>query len=238
MKITVLNGTPVQGITYHFKEYFLEECGTGNEVTEFYPQDFPTFCLGCKNCFLKGEAFCPHIDKVGAIWESMLAADLIVVAYPIYALRVPGSLKTLYDHLCRHWFVHRPDQRMFFKKVVILTNSVGAALQQRNAVKDSKTNFSWMGVSKIYHTSAGMMGDILWNSISLKSDSMLRKKARHAFKKIKVHHPVRHMSIPTKFKFFMCKILHRAILKGEEVPSVDNQHYIDHGWIKEKRYKK
>lgn len=195
----------------------------------------PEFCLGCKNCFFKGEAFCPHIDKVGVIWNSLLQSDLIVVAYPVYAMRVPGSLKTLMDHLCRHWMVHRPDEKMFYKKVVILTNSVGVGFQQKAAIKDIKTSFSWIGVSKIYHSSAGMMGDIMLDKIKPKSVNKLQNKANRVYKKAKINRAVKRMSMLTKTKFFLCKKMHAAILKTEETPSIDNVHYIERGRIKDKR---
>ncbi len=36
MKITVINGTEQQGVTYRLKESFLQEFGDTAEVTEFY----------------------------------------------------------------------------------------------------------------------------------------------------------------------------------------------------------
>ena len=42
MKITVINGTEQQGVTYRLKEIFLQEFGNTAEVTEFYlPKDCP-----------------------------------------------------------------------------------------------------------------------------------------------------------------------------------------------------
>ncbi len=136
MKIVVVNGTPLKGVTYHMKEMFLEPLREGNEITEFQPKDMPPFCVGCKNCFFRGEQLCPHADKTMPIWEAMLAADLLVFAYPVYALRAPASVKSLLDHFCVHWMVHRPDERMFSKTAVILTNSVGAP--NGSAQKDVK----------------------------------------------------------------------------------------------------
>lgn len=235
MKVTVLNGTQFQGITYHLKEYFLNNLKPTDEIVEFYPNDFPSFCLGCKNCFFKGEQFCPHIDKVAPIWEAMLSSELIVVAYPIYALRAPGSLKTLYDHLCRHWLVHRPEEKMFYKKLVILTNSVGTAFQQKSAIKDTETSFSWLGVGRIYYACAGMMGEINWSELSNKRNKMLQSKAIKVFKRAKVYKPILHKSMRIKVKFSATKFLHKAILKNEDTPSLDNQHYITKGWIKHKK---
>ncbi len=232
MKITVINGTPLKGITYNMKEMFLDHLRDGNEITEFYPQDIPPFCVGCKTCFFHGAERCPHADKVVPVWESILQSDLLVFAYPVYALRAPASIKSLLDHFCVHWMVHRPDERMFSKTAAIITNSVGAP--NGSAQKDVKTSLSWMGVSTIYTCGAGMMGDIIWNKISAKSVEMLKGKADKLYKKVRNLKPRQNMSLLVSGKFFICKKLHQMVLKGEETPSLDNQHYIDHGWIKAK----
>lgn len=229
MNITVINGTPQKGITYHMKEMFLDHLRDGSSITEFYPADLPPFCLGCKNCFLRGEQFCPHAEKMKPIWEAMLESDLLVFAYPVYALRAPASVKSLLDHLCVHWMVHRPEERMFSKTAVILTNSVGAP--NGSAQKDVRTSLSWMGVSAVYTCGAGMMGDVIWDKISDEHVRMLRKKTAKLYEKIRNTKP-RHMKLKERAEFFMCKKIHRMVLKGEETPSLDNQHYIDRGWIK------
>ena len=89
-----VNGTPIKGVTHYMKESFLKHLGPGHEVTEFYPEAFPQFCTGCKNCFLRGEAKCPHLGAADPIWQAFLRADLLVFAYPVYALRAPASVKS------------------------------------------------------------------------------------------------------------------------------------------------
>ena len=83
MKIVVINGTPVHGVTYYMKELFLEHIRSENEVIEFFPKDMPQFCIGCKNCFINGEEKCPHYENVNTIWTAILDSDLLVFAYPV-----------------------------------------------------------------------------------------------------------------------------------------------------------
>ena len=53
MKITVINGTEKQGVTYKLKESFLDKLKNPAEITEFYlPKDCPNFCVGCTVCFV------------------------------------------------------------------------------------------------------------------------------------------------------------------------------------------
>ena len=145
MKIVVINGTEIQGVTYHIKEYFLSELSEGNEIVEFHlPTALPNFCRGCKTCFFKGESLCPDAAYTTPIWEAMLSADLMVFSYPVYALRTTAQMKCLLDHLCVHWMVHRPDARMFLKRAAILTNSIGAP--NGAAQRDVKTSLHWLGV--------------------------------------------------------------------------------------------
>ena len=230
MKITVINGTPQKGVTYHMKEMFLDHLRDGNEITEFYPADMPPYCVGCKSCFLRGEQLCPHASSVMPIWEAMTEADLLVFAYPVYALRAPASIKSLLDHLCVRWMVHRPDARMFSKTAVIITNSVGAP--NGSAQKDVRTSLSWMGVSSVYTCGAGMMGDILWDQITDEHLKMLQRKAEKLYTKVRDLKPRQHMKLRERAEFFICKKLHKMVLKGEKTPSLDNQHYLAHGWIK------
>ena len=68
MKITVINGTPQKGVTCKMKERFLDSFRKDSEITEFYPDAFPEFCTGCKNCFLQGEEKCPHFSKTAIVW--------------------------------------------------------------------------------------------------------------------------------------------------------------------------
>ncbi len=230
MKIVVINGTSVKGVTYTMKENFLSYLREENEITEFYPEDFPDFCTGCKNCFLRGEEKCPHYVKKEPIWKAMLKADVLVFAYPVYALRVPASIKSLLDHLCVHWMVHRPEPVFFEKTAVIITNSVGSP--NRSAQKDVKTSLNWMGLSHIYTCGAPMMGDIFVDTMTQKHRQMLEKKMKCLADKVEKRRSHRPMGFKVRLLFDMAKFQHKMVLKTEETPSLDNAHYIKYGWIR------
>lgn len=232
MKIVVINGTAVRGVTDLMKNKFLDHLREGNEITEFYPEDFPTFCVGCKSCFLKGEEKCPHSAKKAPVWDAMLKADVLVFAYPVYALRAPASVKSLLDHLCVHWMVHRPEPAFFEKTAVIITNSVGAP--NGAAQRDVKTSLNWMGLSRVYSCGAPMMGDIFVDQISEKHRQMLERKMKRLAEKVREVRPYRRMSLKVRILFRMAKLQHKMTLKTEETPGLDNAHYIKHGWIQGK----
>lgn len=230
MKIVVINGSPQKGVTYLMKQELLSHLREGNEITEFYPKDIPSFCIGCKNCFLKGEEFCPHSDVMKPIWKAIMEADLLVFAYPVYVMRAPATIKSLLDHMGVHWTVHRPEPEIFEKTAVIITNSVGAP--NGSAQKDVKTSLNWMGLSKIYAVGVPMMGDIFVDTMTPAHKQMLSDKMRKLAEKVKNVKPCKHMSLKVKLIFSMTKMQHKMTLKSEAVPSLDNAHYIKHGWIK------
>lgn len=230
MKILVINGTEIKGCTYHIKESFLEPLREGNEITEFYlPGDFPYFCCGCKLCFLKSAHLCPHALYTMPIWEAMLEADLLVFAYPVYVLRAPGQLKALLDHLGCHWMVHRPDKRMFCKRAVILTQSIGAS--NKAAQSDVATSLSWLGVSDIEKLGFGLHQGVIWEDLSPKKRGFIIGKAKQLARRY--HKPKRvRRSLKVAVYFHLCRLLHQHSLRRTSSPSADNLYWLEQGWIK------
>lgn len=230
MKIVVFNGTQVKGCTYHIKETFLSALRGQNEITEFYfPKDLPHFCLGCKTCFFKDENLCPHAEYAMPLWNAVLAADLLVFVYPVYALRVPAQLKALLDHLCVHWIPHRPDRRMFTKRAVILTDSIGAP--NGPAQQDVATSLHWLGVSDVRRLGFGLMEGVEWQKLSEKRRKKIEGKTVRFARRYASFRPG-HKGVRVRIYFELCRQIHKAVLKGERTPSADNRHWIENGWIR------
>lgn len=229
MKIAVINGTEIKGCTWHIKEAFLKNLRGGNEITEFYlPRHQPHFCCGCKTCFFKSELLCPHADDVMPIWNAMLEADLLVFASPVYALRTTAQMKALLDHLCVHWMAHRPDDRMFGKRAVILTNAVG--IFNGAAQKDIATSLTWLGVSDIKRLGFGLMEGVIWNELSDRKRSAILRKTERLAQGYRRAVSAR-MKIRMRLLFAMMIRMHRTIAAKEKTLSADNQYWADKGWI-------
>lgn len=230
MKITVINGTEIKGCTYHIKESFLDSLRDSAEITEFYlPKALPKFCCGCKICFFKDENLCPHAEYVMPIWEAMLGADLLVFATPVYALRASAQLKCLLDHLCVHWMVHRPDERMFHKRAVILTDAIG--MVQGGAQKDIATSLTWLGVPHIRKLGIGLMEGVFWNELSDKKRKRITGQTRKLAQKYRNASPARG-GIKTGLLFALTRAMHQSFARKEKVLSADNRHWLHMGWIK------
>ena len=229
MNITVINGTEIRGCTYNIKEIFLENLRDANKVVEYYlPKDLPYFCCGCKTCFFKSEAQCPHAQEVEPIWESILSADLLVFASPVYALRTTAQMKSLLDHLCVHWMVHRPDEKMFSKRAVILTNAVGVL--NSGAQSDIATSLTWLGVSKIKRFGIGLLEGVLWDELSEKRRGIITNKVKKFASKNNDVSPAS-KGVKVGLLFAITKMMHQKVGKKENPLSADNKYWKEKGWI-------
>ena len=230
MKIAVINGTEVRGCTYSMKEAFLDAVGRENEIKEFYlPKDMSHFCCGCKTCFFKSEQLCPHAKQTVPVWEALVEADLLVWATPVYAMRVPGQVKALLDHYAVHWMVHRPDDKMFTKRAVILTNSIGAP--NGGTQKDIETSLMWWGISDIKKLGVGLMEGVIWEELSDKRKTIITDKIKKLARRYKAMKPAR-KGIKVSVLFKVTKKMHQDFAKKENPLSSDNQYWLDKGWIK------
>ena len=124
---------------------------------------------------------------------------------------------------------------MFQKAAVIITNSVGAP--NGSAQKDVKTSLNWMGLSTVYCAGMGLMGDIFVDQMTSKHRAAIEKNMGRLAGKVKDITPRNRMSPKVALLFQMAKLQHEMVLNGETKPSLDNQHYLDHGWIQRKVHK-
>ncbi len=60
-------------------------------------------CLGCCNCFEKGECVLDKKDKFNIIKEKMISSDFIIFVSPVYAHNVNGDMKVFIDRISS-WF--------------------------------------------------------------------------------------------------------------------------------------
>ena len=162
MRILTIMGTPHKGNTRAITDLFLKEFEDGNNSFDeiVLPNDFNKICFGCANCILKGEDKCPHYNEVNPLIKKIENADLIIMATPVFVGSCSSGLKTLLDHLAYMWLVHRPKESMFNKVGLIITTAGGSYVKQ--TVKLLKTNFSFLGVPRVYKTKGRNMSDYLY----------------------------------------------------------------------------
>jgi multimeric flavodoxin WrbA len=229
MKITVINGTEQKGSTFHLKECFLRPLREGNKITEFYlPGDFPHFCCGCKTCFTQSDGECPHSIHTMPIWKAMQSADLIVIIFPVYASGIPGQLKALLDHFACHHMVHKPDESMFGKRAVLLSQSFRSS--NRAGQKEVENSLSWLGISDISSKGFTLKDSYYWDDVTKNR----RRKIDLALEKLAFKYrfiaPV-NKSLKVRMYFAVSRRMIRSSLKNSVKPSSDAQYWLNQGWL-------
>ncbi len=109
-KVTAFIGTARKQHTYYAVERFLAELrAQGNvesEIVTLTDYRIET-CRGCKNCFRKGEEFCPLKDDRDVLIAKMNASDGVIFATPNYSYQVSSIMKAFLDRL--GFVFHRPQ---------------------------------------------------------------------------------------------------------------------------------
>lgn len=118
-KVIAIIGTQSRKATYKAAQEFEKNLKLHGEIDfeyVFLHEYDVGFCRGCKQCFLKGEEFCPLKDDRDVILEKIEHADGVVLATPTYAFQVTARVKNLFDRMA--FIDHRP--RFFGKTFVAL----------------------------------------------------------------------------------------------------------------------
>lgn len=230
MKIIIIYGNQRKESTYNCVQIIkskIQECGAV-EFTEFFlPRDLPNFCVGCFNCFLKGEQNCPHSKMVQPIVEKMINSDGIILASPVYGFNVTGAMKALIDHLCYLWMPHRPNRAMFSKIGLVISTTAGAGTKTTN--KAMKKALDFMGLKRIFSQGFAVYS-ASWKGVSLNKKRMLEKALNKTA--VKFYHSVKNrhkisFRLYTKFLFSMMK----RIIVSYEDGNLDKEYWRQMGWL-------
>ena len=188
MRILTIYATPHKGNTRAIAEIFLANFkNNDNEFDEIVlPFDMPHICLGCGNCIIKGEGYCPHHNAMETILDRIEKADLLVFATPCFVNSCSSGMKALLDHLAYIFLVHRPRASMFNKVSMIITTAAGAGIKP--TTKLIKSNLFYWGVPKIYNygiTCMKMCGNYSETKKKEKIIKTVNKKANKVKKALK-----------------------------------------------------
>ena len=198
MKVVLISGTEHKGSTYRIARMLAEKVTSDENIGEvFLPRDFGEFCLGCTNCFVKGEDRCPHYEKLRPITDKIDDADVVILASPVYCYHVTGQMKTLLDHYGYRWMSHRPDGRMFRKQAVVVATAAGAGV--KSAMKDMADSTFFWGIPWTYRLGKGIAATD-WDSVKPKLKESICAKADKIAKKIVKRQGK--VSVPLKTKAF------------------------------------
>lgn len=226
MKIVALHGQMHKGSTYNITRLFLDNLSDeSTEIIEFFmPKDTPSFCIGCFNCFTKGEENCPHSGIVQPIANAIEEADLIILESPCYVFGMTGQLKTFLDHLGYRWMAHRPHPKMFSKVGLVISTAAGAGTKR--VTKDLKDNLFYWGVPKIYSYGKNVAA-ASWETVNpekrLKIEKEVIQIAIQISKRIGKTKP----GMKTKVMFQIM----RMNQKGNNWNFTDKEYWLKNGWL-------
>jgi len=100
-KVLILSASPRKGGNSDLLcDQFLRGAKeAGNQAEKIFLRDKKiNYCTGCGTCFNTGK--CVQKDDMAGVLDKMVAADVIVMATPVYFYTMNGQMKTLIDRTC------------------------------------------------------------------------------------------------------------------------------------------
>ena len=230
MDITIIHGQAHKGSTYHITDMIRERIGSDNtEIHEYFMiKDTPGFCVGCYNCILKGEQYCPHAEKIQEICASMIKSKVIIIDSPTYCYEMTGQLKTLFDHYGYMWMSHRPRKEMFNKVGIAVSTAAGAGA--KNVVKSIERQMFWWGIPKVYKLNFNVSA-MKWDGVSEKTKIKIMNRINQISEDIKSSVNNVKPNIKTKLLF---NIL-RKMQIGNNYNMTDRSYWENNGWLGSER---
>lgn len=239
MKVVVINGVEYKGCNYQIKEIFLnslrEKAGEV-EITEYnLPSSCPVFCTGCKACFYKDISVCPHKNYTVPIWESMTEADLLIFTSPVYVFHETAQIKALLDHFGSKWMAHSPDEKMFSKRAVIITNAAGMGM--KNVVKSIGDSLNYWGVAKTFVIKQALFMGI-WEDVSQQTKDKIKRNCEKLALKL-INKNIVKLRLGIKMRYYMLRMghnmIHKTLTKQGYPETKDHIYWKEKGWLDDKK---
>jgi multimeric flavodoxin WrbA len=114
-KVLVLSGSPRRGGNSDLLcDQFIDGVQKAGHQTEkiFLRDKEINYCTGCGSCYDRGKS-CPLRDDMEEVLKKMIAADVIVMATPVYFYTMNGQMKTLIDRTCAR-YTEINDKEFYF----------------------------------------------------------------------------------------------------------------------------
>lgn len=126
-KVLILAGSPRKGGNSDIlcDAFAKGAAEAGHQVEKIYVQQLRIGgCMACYGC--RGTGVCVQKDDMASVLEKLIAADVIVLATPVYFYSMDGQMKTLIDRTLPRYTEIR-DKEFYF----IATAAAGAGAMQR-----------------------------------------------------------------------------------------------------------
>jgi multimeric flavodoxin WrbA len=160
-KVLVLSASPRKGGNSDLlcDQFMLGVEEAGNPTEKIFLRDKKiNYCTGCGTCYNIVKS-CPQEDDMAEVLEKMIAADVIVMATPVYFYTMNGQMKTLIDRTCSR-YTEIKDKDFYF----IATAADDSKQAMERTLEGFRGFTSCLEGAKekgiIYGTGAWNMGDI------------------------------------------------------------------------------
>jgi len=132
-KVLVLSASPRKGGNSDLlcDQFVRGATEAGNQAEKIFLKDKNiNYCTGCGTCF--NTAKCIQKDDMAELLEKMVAADVIVMATPVYFYTMNGQMKTLIDRTCPR-YTEISNKDMYF--------IMAAAVERKDALERTLEGF-------------------------------------------------------------------------------------------------
>lgn len=138
--------------------------------------------------------------------EAIDAADLVILASPVYVYHAAGAMKALLDHYGYRWMVHSPEGSMFRKQGVCICTAAGADM--RSTLKDMSDSLFFWGIARIYRYGIGVAATS-WQGVSEKKRVAIDRKTTALAQKIVARSGMVKPGLKTRAVFFAMHLMQR-----------------------------
>jgi len=127
-KVLVLSSSPRKGGNSDTlcDQFMLGAKEAGNQAEKIFLRDKKIgYCTGCGSCYTSHK--CVQMDDMAEVLEKMIAADVIVMATPVYFYTMSAQMKTQIDRTCSR-YTEISNKEMYF--IVTAADSRKQAMQR------------------------------------------------------------------------------------------------------------
>jgi multimeric flavodoxin WrbA len=160
-KVLVLSASPRKGGNSDLlcDQFMLGAKETGNQAEKIFLRDKKiNYCTGCGTCQSNGGK-CVQKDDMAEVLDKIIAADVIVMATPVYFYTMNGQMKTLIDRTCpRYTEISNKDFYFIVAAADTSKHAMERTLEGFRGFTSCLTRAREKGV--VYGTGAWKIGDI------------------------------------------------------------------------------
>ncbi|MFD1174837.1 flavodoxin family protein [Paenibacillus puldeungensis] len=227
-KVTAFMGSARKKATYEAVREFEKYMKSYTEIDLEYVwlKDYRLdYCIGCKQCFDKGEQFCPLRDDRDLLIDKINHSDGVIFATPNYSFHVSAPMKNLLDRLA--FIFHRP--RFFGKaSTAIVTQGIFGGGAIVKYLGNMGENFGF----RVSKGCALKTLEPITTAIRDKNSHKIKKAAARFYKVLMHPEP----PSPSFFRLMMFRMSRTSMKVMLSDKYCDYRHYKEKGWFESDYY--